>query len=1377
MNQYYTFFKRSVLIPAAVLLVLAGAITSGRFLLANLVVQSLAIPFAENSLPGLDLSIKSVSTDLISSIEFNNITVRFRLDDGSLLNAKLPRVHVDFSLFDLRENFSTFIRNARIQATIKDAAIELVQSESDTSTSFKIDFPAIAIPLPSCVMKYENVLITQADKTVRLTSGELAVSPQHIGQQSSVLPIDFTAGRIDFSFGSYKNTAEEVQVESYYRSGSFEVAFLNVGRKELARTVIFTSDDGNLSVKALLTFWDGILDLEAEIAEQVSIKFTTSGFNLSKIDLASVDEGISKVGILEGKGVLSFPVEEPLLMTGELFFSLKNGVFFEVPVETFRLHATCANGMLQIDELLLESQKDQLHIEQTILPLEPIFSGDWFELLSKAAGHFAFSIENIGKYKDQLPEAANELRKQYKVVALKANGKLTRGVFDVPLFLLNSEKVSIRADYIGSDLNPWIKEKVWQKIPIKGEIVIDSKDTDFLAEILPDYLHFSGKLSAVLTFDGEIGEPSVLFSVKGQKIIYKNIALDFVQIDGSHRHKEIILDSIRVENGQDRLQGAFRYQFMTPSNDFSGSLEIKVAEIYNYFPGSITLQNQVKGDLSGRFGFGSVNEILTGDAFLSSDSLSYTGQTFEQINVDAHLSNNDITITAFKGSYPSQKLSVTSGNANISFNSQWDQFQVHLNNFSATYDDKIVELLHSAQLRYAAGKTTIETPLTFQFENERVSFAGVVATEIVDLEIDAEIEAGTRFMKAFGDSGFTFETFSMKAGVKGSIYDPVINLSGIVKQIKAKDVPPLDGVFSVFCADDKLKIKQFILSDGISPRLQMQGEFPLSIKDWQLVFLDGPLHLSGDIDLESSPLLIWLLQDKIDHVGAVRGEIDIHGTRKNPLGTLQIRADELLLKDGSGWLPDESITARISVKAEKNTITLEKSTFVSASASLSLQGTASAMDFFTNDFLLGGDESVSYTAIDFKGGLTLKEIDWLAGRHDLLRRISGEVEADFKITGTISEPLINGSLSLQKGEMRLSNDMPTLQEVTLHAQLADSTVIINQFSGTLGGAPLEAQGKIALPAADGVVAMDLKVSGKDLLFYRAEGVKFRGDALLNIRGSYDRPMINGNITLTDARVTRNIDFVSSLVSGFSARETPPPRFPAFTDPPLRDAVFNLTMTAKEPVFLANNLLRGKLSPNLELHGTGEVPFLSGKLYIVEANFVLPAGKVKMDSGLVQFLETDPDRPVLDLNGTAKMMGYDIVIGISGSYDAPVITLSSTPFLTNEDLLMLLLAGKRPTVNAGQQNQSKNYSSVAVYMGENLFKSLWGTDENDNDTTILDRLQLEIGRNITQQGEETIDAQFVLIENFNKGQNAILLTGEKDVWGKYNGGLRLVFKFR
>jgi len=92
----------------------------------------------------------------------------------------------------------------------------------------------------------------------------------------------------------------------------------------------------------------------------------------------------------------------------------------------------------------------------------------------------------------------------------------------------------------------------------------------------------------------------------------------------------------------------------------------------------------------------------------------------------------------------------------------------------------------------------------------------------------------------------------------------------------------------------------------------------------------------------------------------------------------------------------------------------------------------------------------------------------------------------------------------------------------------------------------------------------------------------------------------------------------------------------------------------------NNLVRGSIRPDLQLTGTGETPLLVGKVFVESTRLYLPAGRMQLETGLVRFEKTDPDRPRLDLIGTSTMLGYDITAVIDGPYDEPVITLSSIP---------------------------------------------------------------------------------------------------------------------
>jgi translocation and assembly module TamB len=207
------------------------------------------------------------------------------------------------------------------------------------------------------------------------------------------------------------------------------------------------------------------------------------------------------------------------------------------------------------------------------------------------------------------------------------------------------------------------------------------------------------------------------------------------------------------------------------------------------------------------------------------------------------------------------------------------------------------------------------------------------------------------------------------------------------------------------------------------------------------------------------------------------------------------------------------------------------------------------------------------------------------------------------------------------------------------------------------------------------------------------------------------------------------------------------------------------------------LIRGELRPDLQLTGTGEVPVLLGKIYIDKARFRLPSGTVSIENGLVQFTQSAPNRPMLNLVGTCRVLGYDITMLVEGAYDEPTITLNSSPPLSNEDLLMLVLSGTPPSsANQTIDKQARNLN-VAVYIGRDLIDRWFSSDNGASAESILDRFEVEFGRDITQKGEESLEARFRLAEGVFRKKDTLYITGEKDVFDYYNTGVRIVFRFR
>jgi len=85
--------------------------------------------------------------------------------------------------------------------------------------------------------------------------------------------------------------------------------------------------------------------------------------------------------------------------------------------------------------------------------------------------------------------------------------------------------------------------------------------------------------------------------------------------------------------------------------------------------------------------------------------------------------------------------------------------------------------------------------------------------------------------------------------------------------------------------------------------------------------------------------------------------------------------------------------------------------------------------------------------------------------------------------------------------------------------------------------------------------------------------------------------------------------------------------------------------------------------------------------------------------------------------------------------------------------------------------------VAVFLGRDLISQLFGGDSEEAEEFILDRFDVEIGRQVSQRGEETIQAQFRIADNVLGKRDSVYLTGERDAFDYFNTGVKIVFRFR
>jgi translocation and assembly module TamB len=271
--------------------------------------------------------------------------------------------------------------------------------------------------------------------------------------------------------------------------------------------------------------------------------------------------------------------------------------------------------------------------------------------------------------------------------------------------------------------------------------------------------------------------------------------------------------------------------------------------------------------------------------------------------------------------------------------------------------------------------------------------------------------------------------------------------------------------------------------------------------------------------------------------------------------------------------------------------------------------------------------------------------------------------------------------------------------------------------------------------------------------------------------------VAGEMAVTDGHFRTYFDVLGALKGSEKPKSALGFQLFSIREPPFSNTGFDVRITSKHPFKVHNNLIKGAVRPDLRLSGSGEVPILTGTVYVDSTRLALPAGNVLFESGAIRFDKTRPDLPSLDLIGKSRMAGYDITVSVEGPYNAPVVTLSSVPPLSSEDLLLLVLTGRVPESTEGFTPSQRQQINVAVYLGRDLLARWFSRKMGETDESVFDRFELDVGRAMTREGEDTIDAQFRLAEGVFRDGATLYITAEKDVFDFYNAGMKIVFRFK
>ncbi len=407
-----------------------------------------------------------------------------------------------------------------------------------------------------------------------------------------------------------------------------------------------------------------------------------------------------------------------------------------------------------------------------------------------------------------------------------------------------------------------------------------------------------------------------------------------------------------------------------------------------------------------------------------------------------------------------------------------------------------------------------------------------------------------------------------------------------------------------------------------------------------------------------TPALAKPFAPKFTAVGDLSADATLSGTTAAPTGTIHAQALGLSLKNGSfGFLAPATVHATAVLDGHSAHLDARASAGPKLSASLS--GTVPLQTGAPLALHVGLINDLSL----------LNPILGATGQ-----RAAGNLAVNATVTGTQAAPQINGTVTLDHGEIQDYVQGVHIIDIAANLSGAGDSIRIDAFTAKAGPGTFAAGGTIGILAPG--LPINLHFTARNARPLTSDLLTATLDADLRVTGQARSQLAAaGHISVRNA----NINIPNALPPSVAVLHVrrPGDKPPPATAPPAVVTTLAIDVDAPSQIFVRGHGLDSELGGTLTIGGTTAAPQIDGGFEMRRGSISVAGTTLDFSTGKVGFDGTSVTNkidPTLDFVADSTAGGVTATLTVGGYADAPTIKLSSVPDLPQDEVLAQLLFG-------------------------------------------------------------------------------------------------------
>jgi len=400
-------------------------------------------------------------------------------------------------------------------------------------------------------------------------------------------------------------------------------------------------------------------------------------------------------------------------------------------------------------------------------------------------------------------------------------------------------------------------------------------------------------------------------------------------------------------------------------------------------------------------------------------------------------------------------------------------------------------------------------------------------------------------------------------------------------------------------------------------------------------------------------------------------------------------------------------------------------------------------------------DTLGSSALNLKGVLNYPDVSSINSLLPDNTRVAGKMESILQVSGSLKTPEVTVKTKLTGGRFTASDIGLELDNVSV--DISPSSPSETQFliSANAGQGTISARGEVTTTSQWNVSST---VTASDALLLNSKDISAQVDADLNLNISEQLIEIEGDVAVDKASLLVGVEpgvILESedlVVLGEEVRKD------------TAQLSLDVGIDFGDNTLIDASGLNGRLSgaPRLRT-GANNLLVSSGEIRVLDGKFNLFGEELIVSKGIASYTGGSIENPLLDIEAVKESGDNTVGVKISGLASAPVITLFSQPYFTDQDILSLMFFNK--TLNDLSSSDAFRLVEIAnaIRRGNSGGSRLNGINSAVASYLGVDKFDVDIN---SVNGDEAVSVSSKVNSKINIGYAYNLVSALQSLFVKY-----------